>query len=204
MPMLLGNLTVQSLRKVSKSPTSVHDANAIGPFSSELVPCNFSELFLSEIRDDLHGIHFKSAEQDCPSGQQCLRSGQQTAFVRGQHEYIRGLLHGQHVKVLQHIIPSGHFFHFVPFNDASRLMEPSGRLVSSLYFPQQKRESPNTGAVALAMRRRTTSSAESIKNFSLNKIQFNLIQTRKNALSYLKGLTGRIFAKGERPHQLAM
>ena len=42
------------------------------------------------------------------------------------------------------------------------------------------------------------------KNFSLNKIQFNLIQTRKNALSYLKGLTGRIFAKGERPHQLAM
>ena len=86
----------------------------------------------------------------------------------------------------------------------SRLMEPSSRLVSSLYFPQQKRESPNTGAVALAMRRRTTSSAESIKNFSLNKIQFNLIQTRKNALSYLKGLTGRIFAKGERPHQLAM
>ena len=86
----------------------------------------------------------------------------------------------------------------------SRLMEPSSRLVSSLYFPQQKRESPNTGAVALAMRRRTTSSAESIKNFSLNKIQFNLNQTRKNALSYLKGLTGMIFVKGERPHQLAM
>ena len=27
--------------------------NAIGPFSAELVPCNFSELFLSEIRDDV-------------------------------------------------------------------------------------------------------------------------------------------------------
>ena len=87
-------------------------------------------------------MHFKSAEQDCPSGQQCLRSGQQTAFVRGQHEYIRGLLHGQHVKVLQHIIPSGHFFHFVPFNDAvscnidARVDHFIDRLVYSIYLRQ--------------------------------------------------------------------
>ena len=81
----------------------------------------------------------------------------------------------------------------------SRLMEPSGRLVSSFYFPQQKRESPNTGSVALAMRRRTTSSAESIKNFSLDKIQFNLIQTRKNALSYLKGIQAGYLLKGSVP-----
>ena len=71
----------------------------------------------------------------------------------------------------------------------SRLMEPSGRLVSSLYFPQQKRESPNTGAVALAMRRRTTSSAESIKI---------LAWTKSNLISFKQGKMLFHISKGYR------
>ena len=52
-----------------------------------------------------------------PAGQQFSRSGQQTAFGRGQHEYSQGLIHGQHVSNILHITPSGHTLHVVRFND---------------------------------------------------------------------------------------
>lgn len=69
-----------------------------------------------------------------PAGQQFSRSGQQTAFGRGQHEYSQGLIHGQHVSNILHITPSGHTLHVVRFNDGVSIVEVNGTVRSTGVF----------------------------------------------------------------------